>query len=747
MRLLHFINDLNETSVLIERDVANAPAIKEWVINMSQRVNDSNARKWFQSQLFSYFINTDQGTLSHIFPLTKPPADAPDWLYNKIMSGQPVYQLTPNETAANIVMEVIDWINYWSEENPGSRINYTWEQAVQASQEWHKQLSRTAGQGTETFDDEGLIIFKEYSDGFKWVDVQSESCLNREGNQMGHCVGTYNKAVSNGTTRILSLRSPQNKPHVTVEVNDLNVNWWLEQGKTIDPYQSSFNFSPSLDGKVVGTINQIKGRQNKPPVPKYIPYVKDLIDTLPFDFTTYGKSDLETIGWYARDGKLVGLKDIAELFMKSSGGYNWVIVKETSKASVYSRDALLKLIDTNWVPHINISLYIEDGKYKVRSFFGMSGGEIYHNQMLELMNEHGEDLTLTLPDKAEALYTYGIFLGDGGYGDPKTAAGRHAVHIEEGDFWIYKLYGFKNFTNQYYTHGKKNLFLFDTNNRSIGIVVLKHIDENFKPSLQLENLQFEVPGSFTGNYVNAMIETSKKIGTPIYQPDRYALNDQYETINVLEDYTNVGVSTNNEYDYWISNDDKKVIVTERDVTYPIAIVTQDESYRFDIMSGQYTDYLDYGLFGYIILDLDTQGVMKIPAVESEYDMMDYGWVSTTNRYGSSAWIFARGGDKFQVTLTSETTDSDGDVIDHTVEETTLGELDEMIVGAEEDSYLPFYAYVLMHGQDSVDNDFENDDDGTMNTETYVVELNDDKRKGYWLTFDDYSLYHVEQLMV
>ena len=38
---------------LVERDVLNAPSVKQWVIEITQRVQTDIAKKWFQSQLFT----------------------------------------------------------------------------------------------------------------------------------------------------------------------------------------------------------------------------------------------------------------------------------------------------------------------------------------------------------------------------------------------------------------------------------------------------------------------------------------------------------------------------------------------------------------------------------------------------------------------------------------------------------------------------------------------------------------------
>ncbi len=72
---------------------------------------------------------------------------------------------------------------------------------------------------------ENLPVFKEYPEGYRWVELHSENdpeltrfALKREGEIMGHCVGDYCDDVISGERKIYSLRDPSGEPRVTVEV-------------------------------------------------------------------------------------------------------------------------------------------------------------------------------------------------------------------------------------------------------------------------------------------------------------------------------------------------------------------------------------------------------------------------------------------------------------------------------------------------------------------------------------------------
>lgn len=87
-------------------------------------------------------------------------------------------------------------------------------------------------------------VVKQLSKGWTAQHLLTEDELNREGERMQHCVGSYYSEVKHGGTDIYSLRDANGNPHVTYEVKN-------------------------------NRIAQIKGKQNAVPAEKYQPFVKE----------------------------------------------------------------------------------------------------------------------------------------------------------------------------------------------------------------------------------------------------------------------------------------------------------------------------------------------------------------------------------------------------------------------------------------------------------------------------------------
>ena len=122
--------------------------------------------------------------------------------------------------------QIRDW---WMATNP-DLASYSAEQAMQASDEWHRTM---AGKGEGKIYEpinKKLIMYGPHWKNKKWENwegwtiqkVVSENDLLAEGNKMSNCVGSYCDKVEREYSIIYSLRDPNNNPHVTMETDKNN---------------------------------------------------------------------------------------------------------------------------------------------------------------------------------------------------------------------------------------------------------------------------------------------------------------------------------------------------------------------------------------------------------------------------------------------------------------------------------------------------------------------------------------------
>jgi hypothetical protein len=198
------------------------------------------------------------------------------------------------------------------------------EQAVRRTYEYDQEMARKM-QETALQQQEGFPTYKEYPEGYKWVELNQpkdlpegwkesaivgtyydeagnlqrhprekiiEDALKYEGDTMGHCVGGYCPDVLEGKSRIYSLRDAKGEPHVTIEVQPSKyaLRWDVVKEYMPEAELEAKNLPNGYTDKDVSDIAmrmakeneppnivQIKGKGNAKPKDAYLPFVQDFV--------------------------------------------------------------------------------------------------------------------------------------------------------------------------------------------------------------------------------------------------------------------------------------------------------------------------------------------------------------------------------------------------------------------------------------------------------------------------------------
>lgn len=134
---------------------------------------------------------------------------------------------------------ILDWVKSPDREEINFKDIKTLESAYEKSTDWHNSLTSDF----QITDESGTIV-KTYPEGYYWIDLQTNYSED-EKRAMGHC------GRDSSCTTLFSLRDKNKEPHATI----------------------------GYDGKEL-TIAQVKGKQNKRPLDKYMKYVYDFIQDL-----------------------------------------------------------------------------------------------------------------------------------------------------------------------------------------------------------------------------------------------------------------------------------------------------------------------------------------------------------------------------------------------------------------------------------------------------------------------------------
>lgn len=244
------------------RNVVNTDEIDAFVGRVSKRARFEQVREWLRTTYRKWLIKHASG--EDILP--DPDADGlslfdlvardqetwrttryfgptPDWMLDAMCRGDRIVKVRCGPVREHDAWLCIDWLNSLYGDPVFDRLSrISYPQGVEAARLWRDQLARRRSQEDEAGDTE---VVHQFGDGYRIVDIKTARGLKREGRLMRHCAASYEDELKDGT-RVLSLRDPQNRPHCTLEV---------------------------MQRRVL----QVKGKQNRAPVARYRPYVRQFV--------------------------------------------------------------------------------------------------------------------------------------------------------------------------------------------------------------------------------------------------------------------------------------------------------------------------------------------------------------------------------------------------------------------------------------------------------------------------------------
>jgi hypothetical protein len=275
-----------------ERNLANVDDVDHYIDSFIDMFTDPGTKKWLTSKntLRKYLINDFPGVIE----LPSIPARGDEyyqpWM-DKLPEGEKIYVLDDRApgmrdltTQIRHIMDYFDYATKNENEIPTplkvrdpSRISF--EDALKKSQEWVRWYNTRKKDDEEEGYGEGESILKILPGGLKWVEVHSQAALDREGDKMNHCVGTYGDRVRRKDCDIISLRDSNNEPIVTIDMRG-------------------------------DEVNQIKGKRDGPVEDRYQKVVFEFIKDK--ELTDEGYGDLINIGcvWSGTHNKIVSLDDV-----------------------------------------------------------------------------------------------------------------------------------------------------------------------------------------------------------------------------------------------------------------------------------------------------------------------------------------------------------------------------------------------------------------------------------------------------
>ena len=269
------------TEILLEVNLYDKKPLLDAInkLLVSKQVTSPEIINWFNKQFVGWYTSSTNDDTKVYY--------GDDYITpHTYKEGEPEWAKKPG------IYDFIDF-NYFDESDLRHMIDYfsqlddselkkiykqPYEVITRKIKEWDEFLRNQKAINIKLIEGKDIETVMSFPDGYKFVKLLSKVAYEVEGQQMGHCAASY---ADKKSSTLFSLKDPKGMSHVTIE--------WLIGGDAFDP-KAKLKY-----------IDQIKGKENKAPVPKYIPYVKKFIVENDFKVRTSDGDDIDMVeydGYY-----------------------------------------------------------------------------------------------------------------------------------------------------------------------------------------------------------------------------------------------------------------------------------------------------------------------------------------------------------------------------------------------------------------------------------------------------------------
>ncbi|WP_374351517.1 hypothetical protein [Chitinimonas sp.] len=270
------------------RDVVNAPSVRQAIERRSQARGDpEEVRAWLLNHFFRHLIGNFQAAVPALEQLRSEeraralfaPAPVPDWVARRLQpkqgNGAAMWWLVPDsEALLALEQRCVEFLlARQGTALAGKLMRITAPQALQRWAAEHAAFQARAAAGWRSHQPAAVRVVHQGALG-QFVELLPDSPVLRaemayESQMMRHCLGQfaqrnelsggygeqYASACSAGKLRLFSYRSANQEPHITISAI-------VSEGGRLQ-------------------IDQIKGKQNRPPIARYRDELLGLLNQLP----------------------------------------------------------------------------------------------------------------------------------------------------------------------------------------------------------------------------------------------------------------------------------------------------------------------------------------------------------------------------------------------------------------------------------------------------------------------------------
>ncbi|KKL89111.1 hypothetical protein LCGC14_1917970, partial [marine sediment metagenome] len=285
---------LNEANLLNGEEAYEGHALKSYIEHYLQHLNSPQAKNMFGNKVAKLLMNDER---YHSVVRELPP-NAPKWAVIAKRKKELVY-FKPEADLDEAMQHLSHYVSaleldstsnnndvkaFANREIAGFPKAENLQLLVKKSQDYFKRGTKKASRS-----EEGMKMIHDHGDGFKWFLLQTPDAYKREGKALQNCIGSYytRDSARESGYEIIVLRKANNESVVAARIKNKE-----------------------------HEITEMKGKNNKAPIEKYMHRVLDFINSLNLKLSGNAESDFRRAGYFWIENKMHTRSEAITAFIK-----------------------------------------------------------------------------------------------------------------------------------------------------------------------------------------------------------------------------------------------------------------------------------------------------------------------------------------------------------------------------------------------------------------------------------------------
>lgn len=197
----------------------NYTEVHDFLNQLTAPIDNMSIKNWFTKRLTQHLMSS-YSNVTELKPRTVgayfKDQDMPQVIQKAIEKNERIYRFKKSPAFANKISQVVDYLKHL-ESTSVNISGMPFDVAYAQSEKWHQSFAKPKKRKAAQVNMEGLELITTFDNGSFLAQLVSQEQFAYESKMMAHCVQSY---YGRGYSKILTYRTAENKPLLTIEVVD-----------------------------------------------------------------------------------------------------------------------------------------------------------------------------------------------------------------------------------------------------------------------------------------------------------------------------------------------------------------------------------------------------------------------------------------------------------------------------------------------------------------------------------------------